>query len=266
MYPRFLQFGSLVISTYGVLALVAALCGISLWTSLARRAALDTAKIGNAALVALLCLVAGARLAVVVANWRGFLEAPLLILLTGTLSAGNAALFGVLLAMVGCWVSLARGRMPLLRSLDAAAPALALAAAVLDTGDFAAGAHYGSATTLPWGVTYSSRFAARTTGVPLGMPVHPVQLYAAIAHFAIAALLIVLLRQGGRAGEVLGVGLFAEGVLRFLLAPLTGSYTDASVLLHIVTPAQALGMLLVVLGGTCWLRAGQTAAQVTADV
>ena len=92
MYPRFLQFGAFVISTYGVLAVVAALCGIALWTSIARRTGMDAEKMQNAGLLAVVCVVVGARLAVVVANWQGFLEAPLLILGAGTLASGSAAL------------------------------------------------------------------------------------------------------------------------------------------------------------------------------
>ena len=64
MYPRFLQFGAFVISTYGVLAALAALCGIALWTSIARRTGLDAAKIQNTGLLAVVCVVVGARLAV----------------------------------------------------------------------------------------------------------------------------------------------------------------------------------------------------------
>ncbi len=273
MYPRFLQFGLLVISTYGVLALVAALCGVALWTSIARRSGLDAAKISHAALLSVASVVIGSRLAIVAANWRAFLVAPLLILRAGTMPAGSGALYGVLLAVVVCCIYLRRARLPLLPSLDAAAPALALAAAVLDIADFSAGSHYGSPTALPWGVTYASRFAARTTGVPLGVPLHPVQLYAAVAHFALAAILIAMLRQQVSAGKVLGVGLFAEGMQCFLLAPLSGSYGDANSLLHIASPAQAAGMLLVALGGACWLtRASQdeathetTQPQVAAD-
>jgi phosphatidylglycerol:prolipoprotein diacylglycerol transferase len=135
-----------------------------------------------------------------------------------------------------------------------------LALAVLDIGDFAAGSHYGAPTALPWRVIYTSRFAARTTGVPLGIALHPVQIYAAIGHFLIAAVLVAMLRHQAHAAEVLGTALFADGILRFLLTPLSGAYADASVLLHVVTPTQALAMLMVVLGGGCWLarRSGAT--------
>lgn len=253
MYPRFLQFGAFVISTYGVLAVVAAFCGIALWTSIARRIDLEAAKIQNAGVIAVVSIVVGARLAVVIANWRGFLEAPLLILSAGTLASGNAAIFGVLLAAVAVILYLLRLHVPLLRALDAAAPAVMLAAAILDIGNFAAGSHYGAPASVRWGVVYSSRFAARTTGVPLGVALHPVQLYTAIAHFALAAVLVTMLRHESRPAHVLGTALFAEGVLRFVLAPLSGDYAEASVFLHVVTSAQAIAMLMVVLGGACWL-------------
>jgi phosphatidylglycerol:prolipoprotein diacylglycerol transferase len=260
MYPRFLQFGAFVISTYGVLAVVAALCGIALWTGLARRTGLDAAKIQNAGLLAVVCIVVGARLAVVVANWRGFLEAPLLILRAGTLSNGGAAWFGVLLAAITAVVYLRLTRVPLVPALDAAAPAVMLALAVLDIGDFAAGSRYGAPTALPWGVTYTSRFAARTSGVPLGIAVHPVQIYAAIGHFVLAGVLVVMLRHQGRVAEVLGTALFADGVLRFALAPLSGAYSDAPALFHVVTRAQALAMFMVLMGGVCWLGHGKQQA------
>jgi phosphatidylglycerol---prolipoprotein diacylglyceryl transferase len=260
MYPRFLQFGAFVISTYGVLAVVAAFCGIALWSSIGRRIGLDPAKIQNAGVIAVFSIVVGARLAVVIANWRGFLEAPLLILGAGTLASGSAAMFGVLLAGIAIVLYLLRMHVPLIRALAAAAPAVVLAAAILDIGNFAAGSHYGAPTSVPWAVTYTSRFAARTTGVPLGIPLHPVQLYAAIVHFVLAAVLVMMLRQESRPAQVLGTALFAEGVLRFVLAPLSGDYADASVLLHVVTSGQAIAMLMVALGGACWLSRGSQPA------
>src|ERR1700749_202666 len=132
MYTRFLQFGAFVISTYGVLAVVAAFCGIALWTAAARRSGLDAAKIQNAGLIAVVCIVVGARLAVVIGNWRGFFEAPLLVLSAGTLSTGTAAFFGMLLAVIAAVAYLLLVHVPLLPSLDVAAPAVALSLGILD--------------------------------------------------------------------------------------------------------------------------------------
>jgi prolipoprotein diacylglyceryltransferase len=89
--------------------------------------------------------------------------------------------------------------------------------------------------------------------VPLGIALHPVQIYAAIGHFVLAAALVAMLRRPAHAAEVLGTALFADGLLRFLLAPLSGAYADAPAFLHVATPTQALAMVMVVLGGACWL-------------
>lgn len=260
MYPRFLQFGAFVISTYGVLAVVAAFSGIALWTSLARRTGLSPQKIQNAGLLAVVSIVVGARLAVVIANWRGFFEAPLLILTAGTIASGSAAIYGVFLAVVVTCVYLWRSRVPLMSALDAVAPAAILSLAILDIADFAAGSHFGAPTSVPWAVTYTSRFAARITGVPLGITLHPVQLYAAIGHFVLAVVLILLLRHASRPAEVVGAAFFADGLLRFVLAPLSGNYVGAPVLLRIMTPPQAIAMGMVVLGGLCWLRGSSRSA------
>ena len=78
----------------------------------------------------------------------------------------------------------------------------------------------------------------------------------------LAAVLVAMLRHQGRPAEVLGTALFADGILRFLLAPLSGAYAEAPVFLHVVTAAQAVAMLMVVLGGLCWLgRSTQPAVQ-----
>jgi hypothetical protein len=60
--------------------------------------------------------------------------------------------------------------------------------------------------------------------------------------------------------QILGTALFADGVLRFVLAPLSGDYADASVLFHVVTSAQATAMLMVAIGGACWLGRGSQPA------
>ena len=43
-------------------------------------------------------------------------------------------------------------------------------------------------TALPWAVTYTNPLAARWSGTPLGIPLHPVQAYAALAFLALAIL------------------------------------------------------------------------------
>ena len=74
------------------------------------------------------------------------------------------------------------------------APGIALGHVVGRFGCLFAGCCYGKPTTLPWGITFTDPFAADNVGTPLGVPLHPTQLYEAGAE-----LLILIAPAGHRA-------------------------------------------------------------------
>ncbi len=57
-------------------------------------------------------------------------------------------------------------------------------------GCFSAGCDYGKPTTLPWGVVFSSAVAHENTGVPLGVRLHPAQLYESFTTLVIFVVLL----------------------------------------------------------------------------
>jgi phosphatidylglycerol:prolipoprotein diacylglycerol transferase len=63
-----------------------------------------------------------------------------------------------------------------------------------------------------WGVTYTNPLAARWSGAPLGVPLHPVQAYAGLAFFAISILLLVCLPHRKQQGDVAGLWLMGTGI------------------------------------------------------
>jgi len=67
-----------------------------------------------------------------------------------------------------------------------------------------------------WAVTYTNPLAARWSGTPLGIPLHPVQAYAALAFLSLSILLLVWLPVRRRQGDVAGLGLLGAGVTVFL--------------------------------------------------
>lgn len=116
---------------------------------------------------------------------------------TGGLAAGLAVI----------WMK----RLPLLATLAAATPALAIGHAIGRIGCFLVGDDYGKASELPWAVAF-----------PQGLPptldrVHPTQIYEAIPLFAIAWLLILWRRQRRSDRVILGVYFGLVGVTRFLI-------------------------------------------------
>ena len=259
MYPRFLQFGSLIIPTYGVLIAVGILAGLGLSMTLARRIGLDPEKVWNLGLIAVSAAIIGSRLLLILENWQAFRAVPLLLLHIGAIHSQGAFFGGIALACVAALAYVRYAHLPLLRTLDVVAPSLALAHAIASLGSFAAGRDYGRPTSLSWGITFTSRFAARTTGVPLGIPLHPTQLYASAAGFALCGALLALIKRPQRDakmrdGEIMGVWLFLFGVTQFFLEFLRADPARPALFAGALTSTQLAAIIMVLLGGLLWLR------------
>src|SRR5262249_53956952 len=135
-------------------------------------------------------------------------------------------------------------RVPLIRGLAAAAPALAVGHAIGRIGCFLVGDDYGRPTSLPWGVAF-----------PEGLPptlerVHPTQLYEALALAVLAWLLFRWRRAGVPDRIVFARYLVFAGAIRFAIE-------FVRVNLRIVGPftlAQMIAAALTVVGGVLWIR------------
>lgn len=107
-------------------------------------------------------------------------------------------------------------RLPLDTTSDALAAPVALGLAFEQLGALLAGSGYGTGTSVRWAVTYTDPLAARWSGTPLGIPLHPVQGYAALAFLSLSILLLVWLPERQRQGDVAGLWLLGTGVVVFL--------------------------------------------------
>ena len=59
-----------------------------------------------------------------------------------------------------------------------------------------AGCCYGKPTQVAWAVTFTDPAAAMNVGTPLGVPLHPTQLYESLAGLVILVMLLVTERRG----------------------------------------------------------------------
>lgn len=254
MYPWLFHFGKLAIPTYGVLTAVALLSALGVSVLMARRAGLAADKVWNLGLVAILAALFGARLLLIAAHLQAFRAHPFWVLGVATIHGEWIALGGAAIGLAAAVLyALAEG-LPLLRVADAMAPGMALGFAVNRIGAFCGGLGWGRPTTLAWGVTYRSAVAYVWYRTPLGVKVHPVQLYDAAVSLGILGLVLFLQRAGSarRAGEVAGAWLFLYGLGRFFLEFLRGDAVPA--IGGILTVAQGLAVLAVVVGGALWMR------------
>ncbi|HEX4007744.1 MAG TPA: prolipoprotein diacylglyceryl transferase family protein [Acidobacteriaceae bacterium] len=250
MHPLLFHFGKIAIPAYGVLTAAGLLAALALLVLQARRLRLRPDKVWNLGLTAILAALFGERLLLIATHFAIFRAHPFWILglatVPGTWIAVGGAAIGIAAAAL---YGLAEG-LPLLRTADAAAPALALAFAINRIGAFCAGMDWGTPTRLPWGVTYRSVVAYLWYQTPLGVTLQPVQLYDAAASLAIFALLLAMPHR--RDGETAGVWLFLYGVSRFFLEFWRGNAQH--VLGGALTVAQVLAVAAVLAGGALWLR------------
>jgi len=221
MYPILFRIGDFEVTTFGAMVALGALTGLWILRRELDRSGLPEEGL-DAALIGVVGGLVGAKLIWAI-EFRH--EAPFLSLV---FSRGGLSWFGGFLGGVGAGLwALRRRRIPILRALAAAAPALAIGHAIGRIGCFLVGDDYGQPTDLPWGVAFPQGLPPTTVAV------HPTQLYEAVG-LAVIAWLLIRWRQR----EVSDVVVFARylvlaGALRFGIefvrvnAPIAGPLTLA---------------------------------------
>jgi phosphatidylglycerol:prolipoprotein diacylglycerol transferase len=218
VHPVLFHIGAVLIPSYGAVAALGVLLALALTQRTARIVRVDPAKLWNLCILSLFAALAAARLLLVAANWSALRSHPAWLL--GLAMVHHPLLAGVgALAGAGCAAWYARwSKLPFRATADALAPPLALGLAFEQLGALAAGSDYGTEAGpgVPWAVTYTHTLAAIWSGTPLGIPLHPVQVYAAMMFLALAILLWVWLPLERRQGDVAGLWLMGTGVVIYL--------------------------------------------------
>ena len=246
MHPRLLQFGHIAIPTYGALTALALIAALAAAVHFARRLSLDPNKVWTLSLYAILTTLISARLLVVIAHLDAFRQHPFWILGLTTLHDWWIAPASVVLGIgAAILYALAEG-LPLLRVADALAPAVALAFTINRIGAFVSGVDFGTPSTLSWSITYTSRIAALWYHTPLGIPLHPVQLYDTTAALIVFAFLILWLPHRHHDGELAGGALFFYGVTTPFLSLYRADLTHSAFSL-------TLSVVAVLAGAALWL-------------
>jgi phosphatidylglycerol:prolipoprotein diacylglycerol transferase len=212
MFPRLISIGSFTLPSYGVLVALAFLVALWMSSRFAKQRGLNTEKVVNLGVYCALAGMLGAKLLMIALDpdLRTHLGE---IFSLATLQSAGIFFGGFVLALVFAYFYMRRQNLPVLATSDVFAPGLALGHGIGRLGCFAAGCCWGKPTHLPWAVTFRNINA--TTGVPLGIPLHPTQLYEAFAEAIICAILIFQLRRPHRDGQVIGLYGLLYGCVRF---------------------------------------------------
>jgi phosphatidylglycerol---prolipoprotein diacylglyceryl transferase len=264
VHPILFHIGPLLIPTYGAMAAVGVLTGLVAAQRTARIAGVAPAAMWNLCVVALSAALVAERILLIVANWGRLRNHPRWLLGLGTIHHPLVAGVGVL-AGVGCGVWYARSHaMPLDSTSDAVAGPLALGLVFEQMGALMAGSSYGveAGPHLPWAVTYASPAAALSSGTPLGVRLHPVQAYLALAYGILAILLLLRLPRRRQPGEVAGLWLLGAGVA-IDLTELWRDPEGRGLMFKGAVDAPQIGAVLMVLAGALVLRERKTGSEAT---
>ena len=134
-----------------------------------------------------------------------------------TLRAGGVFYGGLIAALAVAGWYMRKTKLPLLATADVFAPGIALGHGIGRLGCFSAGCCWGGECHLPWAVTFKDPVASEFVGVPLGVPLHPTQLYEAFAEFAIFAVLYWRIVKPHSKGGIISLYLLLYGAARFVV-------------------------------------------------
>jgi len=193
MHPL-IRIGSFTLYSYGLTLVIAVLVGVLVGFTRARRFGLPPDRVRDVMLYSLLAGLLGARLHGFLLSWNPQLD--LVPQLFRAYTSGGTVQGGLIAAILVAVLYMRRHGLSVWLLGDAAVPGMLLAQAVGRTGCFMAGCCYGKPTDLPWGVTFHNPAAALLAGTPLGVPLHPTQLYEAGADLGIALLLLATEKKG----------------------------------------------------------------------
>lgn len=212
MYPVLIQLGSFQLRTYGVIVALSFLLGLWLSMREAKRKGLDPTLVQDFAFYAFLGGLVGARLYYVfISQPEYFLRNPweILAIWHGGLGILGALAGGFLTALWYC----RKHKLSLRQLADVVAPGIIAGQALGILGCLATGDSHGKPTDLAWAITYTDPRAM----APLGVPLHPVELYEMAAYLLVFLLVWSTRVRNRTAGLTFLTYLAGYGAARFLV-------------------------------------------------
>jgi phosphatidylglycerol:prolipoprotein diacylglycerol transferase len=252
MHPILFEIAGFPVYTYGLLLAAAYLLGLQFALVRARARGLDPNRIMDLGIWIIISALVGAKLLLLIVDHDKFSMS--VSGLTDLVRSAGVFYGGLIAAVVVALWYLRRYKMPMWTVTDVFAPGIALGHVIGRLGCLFAGCCFGRETTVPWAITFHSEFAAQNVGTPLGVPLHPTQLYEAGAELLILGLLLALERKGRPyPGRTFWAYMLLYGISRFIIEiyrgdprGMVGSLSTSQFVSILIVPIAVV--MLVVLG------------------
>jgi phosphatidylglycerol:prolipoprotein diacylglycerol transferase len=218
MFPRLFTTPYFVFHTFGLLLAAAYLAALWWLMRGVRREKINSEAVAGMALWIIVGAILGAKALMVIRALPQYLAHPSDFWSLATIQSAGDFYGGFIGALLAGLVCLARHpELPRWPLADLCGPAIALGQAIGRIGCFMAGDDYGTPTSLPWAVTFHHPDAAEIGGAPLGVPLHPVQIYESLMCLGLFFFLVWLARRKRFQGEIILAYSILYAIGRFLL-------------------------------------------------
>jgi len=248
------------IHSYGVLIFLACFAALAMAVWRVKREKLDPNIVYELATWLFLGGVVGARGLYVILHPETIQSAGDIV---RSWQGGNVFYGCILGGLTGSLIYWYRRPFPFWPVADAVAPAVAIGAAVGRIGCFLNGCCDGAVCSLPWAVRFPAGSHAWvrqlnagliSPGAPASLPVHPTQLYAAVAGFVVLGLLLAHFPRRRRRGEVMALLMILYSLSRW---PVEALRADERAVFAGMTSSQNISVALLIFGLAIWFSLGE---------
>jgi len=245
MYPRLLSTPFFTVHTFGLLLASAYLAAFAWLTRAGRREGLDADALASLGFTAIAGAIIGAKALMIMRDFSGYAAAPSDLFSLSMLTSAGDFYGGFIGALIASAIFFRRHpELPFWRTADLCGPAIALGQAIGRIGCFMAGDDYGRPTDLPWGIAFTDLDAARIGGAPLGVKLHPVQLYESAVCLLLFAFLVRVSRRKRFDGEVILAYTLLYAMARFALELFRGDADRGFVANGLLSTSQFIALVL----------------------
>jgi len=249
VYPKLIDFGQvnlwgnsidLFLPTYGFLLAIGFLIALKVAAARGKQQGVDTNLTLDLGLYILISALLGAKLLLLIVDWEHYSHSPASLLRSGGVFYGGliAAVF------VSLWF-FRKHKLNVWQMTDIMAPSVALGHAIGRLGCLSAGCCYGKPTEVAWGVTFNNPYAREIAGTPLGIALHPTQLYEAAAELLIFLFLLLLSQRKRFDGQIFWTYVALYAVARFVIEFFRGDQRG-HVFDGALSTSQLIGLIMLI--------------------
>ncbi len=198
-------------------------------------------QIFDLSLYILAAAILGAKLLLVIVEWRHYLDRPAD--LVDVLRSGGVFYGGLIAATAVAIAYMRKHDLPAWKVLDIAVPSVALGEAIGRWGCFAAGCCYGKEWSGPWAVTFTDSFAHEAVGTPIGVALHPTQIYLSLNALVIFLVLTWAWPRRSFDGQIFWLYVLLYSISRGVLEIWRGDLVRGFVIPGLLSTSQFIGLL-----------------------